>query len=157
MQNASFRPLPLRGEGHQRRWMKRSGFRDRLYLSLDGGLDIQRPGIHPYPTRNWKILELYIYIYFLGEWLIDFLSFYDLIKGQCTRKCNHLFPVWSLFIKWLFITPPTPIKGEQYGKMERNTPRVVTVRVYLRIYIYKFQYSSLKVAYIEQWTQLSTP
>jgi len=35
---------------------------------------------------------------------------------------KHLFPVWSLFIEWLFITHPPPLTGEQYGKMEQKYP-----------------------------------
>ena len=34
------------------------------------------------------------------------------------------------FIEWLFITPPLPLTGQQYGNIELIYPRVVTARVY---------------------------
>jgi len=35
------------------------------------------------------------------------------------------------FIEWLFILPPPPLTGEQYGKMEPKYPEgCITARVY---------------------------
>ena len=48
------------------------------------------------------------------------------------------------FIEWLFIFPPSPLTGDQYGKRSRNTPRVVTARV--RVYLVSLLIDSAETA-----------
>jgi len=51
--------------------------------------------------------------------LIDFLSFHDLSQ-ESAIICFQYGPFF--IIEWLFKTPPSPLIGEQYGKMKPKYP-----------------------------------
>jgi len=94
--------------------------------------------------------------------LIDsFLSFRDLLSWNrdSTRKCEHLFPVWSFLLSDYSHSPPPQhhhSQGSSRERWSRNTLSVVTARVYLRpqgiFYVPPFYLIQLRRQYHLTWS-----
>ena len=77
----------------------------------------------------WSTPALYIYIY-----IYICISRYDLFTIYLYRNTDvflHVYIMAFLFIERVFAPAPSPLTGKQYTESwSRNTPRVVTARVY---------------------------